>query len=66
MANFRVTIRYGAPRVQYHVADLSADSLHDAMRRAVEQYPETGLEGADLVEIRRHDEREASPEPYGL
>jgi hypothetical protein len=40
--------------------DLSASSLREAMRQAAEDFPETALEDADLVEIRRQtqpDER---------
>lgn len=65
MAHYRVTIRFGAPRQQYHVMDLSANSLRDAMRLAVEQYPEASIADADLIEIRRQtdpDAREFVPE----
>lgn len=53
MPLYRVTIRFGAPRQQYHVLDLTANSLREAMRMAAEDYPEAASEGADLVEIRR-------------
>lgn len=65
MPHFRVTIRFGAPRQQYHVMDLTANSLREAMRIAGEQYPETAAEAADLVEIRRQvdpEEREFTPD----
>jgi hypothetical protein len=65
MAHYRVTIRFGSPRQQYHVMDLSANSLREAMRMAAEQYPEAAAGDADLVEIRRQvdpDEREFTPE----
>ena len=61
MAQYRVTIRFGVPRQQYHVMDLTASSLHEAMRLAAERYPDA----ADLVEIRRQvdpEEREYSPD----
>lgn len=57
---YRVTIRFGAPRQQYHVMDLTANSLREAMRMATEDFPETALQDADLIEIRRQtqpDER---------
>lgn len=58
---YRVTIRFGTPRQQYHVMDLTANSLREAMRMATEDFPEAALQDADLVEIRRQtqpDERE--------
>lgn len=54
---YRVTIRYGATRQQYHVMDVTAGSLREAMRIAVEQYPDSA-EPADLVEIRKQTEPE--------
>lgn len=60
MTAYRVTIRFGDQRPQYHMMDLSANSLREAMRQAAEDFPETALEDADLVEIRRQtqpDER---------
>jgi hypothetical protein len=65
MPLYRITIRFGAPRQQYHVEDLSANSLREAMRMAVEQYPEAAEANADLVEIRLQqdpDERQFGPE----
>jgi hypothetical protein len=53
MPLYRVTIRFGAPKQQYHVLDLSADSLREAMRMAVDRYPDAAASGADLVEIRQ-------------
>ena len=34
MFQYRVTIRFGVPRQQYHVMDLTANSLREAMRMA--------------------------------
>jgi len=50
MSQYRVTIRHGAPRMQYHLFDVTADSLVEALRLAAEQFP--SVQGADLVEIR--------------
>lgn len=61
MTQYRVTIRFGSPRQQYHVMDLTANSLREAMRMATEEFPEAALQDADLMEIRRQmqpDERE--------
>lgn len=61
MTQYRVTIRFGSPRQQYHVMDLTANSLREAMRMATEDFPEAALQDADLMEIRRQiepDERE--------
>ncbi|HUF51627.1 MAG TPA: hypothetical protein VMN60_12370 [Longimicrobiales bacterium] len=52
MPHYRVTIRFGSPRPQYHVQDLAANSLREAMRMAVDEFPETAMQAADLVEIR--------------
>lgn len=60
MTQYRVTIRFGSPRQQYHVMDLTANSLREAMRMATEDFPEAALADADLMEIRRQvqpDER---------
>lgn len=65
MPLYRVTIRFGAPKQQYHVDDLTANSLREALRMAVDQFPETATDSADLVEIRQQvdpDEREFTPE----
>jgi hypothetical protein len=68
MPLYRVTIRFGAPRQQYHMVDLTANSLREAMRMAVEEYPEAAAADADLVEIRRQvdpEERELGAEQGG-
>lgn len=65
MPHYRVTIRFGAPKQQYHVDDLTANSLREALRMAVDLFPETATDSADLVEIRQQvdpDEREFTPE----
>lgn len=65
MPLFRVTIRFGSPRQQYHMEDLTANSLREALRMAAERYPEAAAEAADLVEIRAQqdpDERQFTPE----
>jgi hypothetical protein len=64
MPLYRVTIRFGSPKQQYHVLDLTANSLREAMRMAAEEYPAAAAEHADLVEIRRQvdpDDREMGP-----
>jgi hypothetical protein len=61
MPLYRVTIRFGEPKHQYDVLDLTANSLREALRLAVEQFPEAAAGNADLVEIRRQvdpEERE--------
>jgi hypothetical protein len=61
MTQYRVTIRFGSPKQQYHVMDLTANSLREAMRMATEDFPEAAHQDADLMEIRRQtqpDERE--------
>ena len=58
MPLYRATIRFGEPRQKYHVIDISANSLREAMRIAAEQYPDAAADGADLVEIRRQRDPE--------
>jgi hypothetical protein len=65
MPLYRVTIRFGTPKQQYEVMDLSANSLREALRLAAEQFPDAAGSSADLVEIRQQvdpDEREPGPE----
>jgi predicted Zn-dependent peptidase len=58
MALYRVTIRFGAPKQQYHIEDVPANSLREAMRLAAERFPDAAFESADLAEIRRQVEPE--------
>jgi hypothetical protein len=65
MPFYRVTIRFGSPKQQYHVEDLTANSLREALRMAADAYPAAAAETADLVEIRLQrdpDDREFGPE----
>ncbi|HSJ24224.1 MAG TPA: hypothetical protein VK929_06110 [Longimicrobiales bacterium] len=65
MPLYRVTIRVGSPGQQYHVEDITANSLREAMRQAVDRFPDSAAADADLVEIRRQadpDAREYGPE----
>ena len=52
MPVYRVTIRFGAPKLHYHVDDVEADSLRDALRLAGERFPENAVGSADLAEVR--------------
>jgi hypothetical protein len=64
MPLYRITIRFGAPKQQYHVDDLTANSLREAMRMAVDAFPDAAGATADLLEIRRQmdpDERGSAP-----
>jgi hypothetical protein len=64
MPHYRVTIRHGTPRQHYHVEDIAADSLRQAMELAVERFPHDAAD-ADLVEVRAlidPDTREFTPE----
>lgn len=53
MNRYRVTIRYGSPRSQYHVMDVDAPDLREALVRAAEAFPAEAQATADLIEIRR-------------
>lgn len=63
MNRYRVTIRHGRP-ARYHVEDVEAGSLPDAMRLAADRIPgEVGATG-DLVEVRLSvgpDDRQYGP-----
>jgi len=58
MPLYRVTIRFGAPKQQYHIDDIEASSLRDALRVAGERFPDDALQSADLAEVRRQVEPE--------
>lgn len=63
MSLYRVTIRFGVPH-RYHVEDVRAASLEDALRRAADAFPSGIAETADLLEIRRQlepEQREFTP-----
>lgn len=59
MAIYRMTLRHGAPGQRYHVVDIEAASLRDAMMQAVNAFPQGMDATADLVEIRVHVDPEA-------
>jgi len=66
MTRFRATLRYldDAGRQRYHVDDVSAATLPDALRALIERLPDTAG-AADLLEVRRQaepDQREYGPE----
>jgi hypothetical protein len=53
MPLYRVTIRFGAPKQQYDVQDITANSLREALRMAADLFPEAAVDSADLAEVRR-------------
>ena len=60
MSRYRMTVRIGKPGRQYDMQDLSAESLLDALRQALERFPHDG-ESGDLLEIRLHSDPEQRP-----
>jgi hypothetical protein len=53
MTSYRVTIRYAAAGgMRYHVDDVAAQTLADALRLAAERMPQGVAATADLAEIR--------------
>lgn len=64
MPSYRVTFRYGAPRVLYEVLDVDAADLRTAMRTAADLVPETVASSAELVEVRVQTDPEARE--YGV
>lgn len=65
MPSYRATFRYGGVRPQYHMLDLEAPGLREALRAAAEGIDDDVAATAELVEIRLQrdpEEREYSPE----
>jgi hypothetical protein len=56
---YRVTLRYGPARL-YHIVDVPAESLRDALAGLLAEYP-TFAADADLMEIRLQVEAERRP-----
>lgn len=50
--NYRVTVRYGGETLRYHLDQVQADDLREAMTAAARALPPEVVESADLVEIR--------------
>lgn len=51
MNRYRVTVRHGRP-ARYHVEDVQASSLPEALQVAAERMPEEVALDADLAEVR--------------
>jgi hypothetical protein len=49
---YRVTVRFVDGRQRYHIEDIEADSMKDALRAIVDTVPRSVLDTADLVEVR--------------
>ena len=65
MPIYRMTLRHGTPARRYHVADLNAPNIREALMQAVHAFPEDGEATGDLIEIRVHvepEERSYGPE----
>jgi hypothetical protein len=65
MPLFRVTIRFTATAQQYHVEDITANTLREALRLAAERFPDAAIDSAVLAEIRLQtdpDDRHYSPQ----
>lgn len=58
---YRATIRYISGVQRYHVVDLEAESLEQALRGLMDAFPE-GLDSADLIEVRRQVDAESRPQ----
>lgn len=61
MPRYRMAIRFGEVRQTYHVADVDAPSLREALREAAAAIPDDVDDTADLVEIRRTVHPDARP-----
>jgi ribosomal protein L16/L10AE len=62
MPIYRVTVRHGQSRYQYHVEDVEAAHLGEAMAQAAQRLPAEVARSADVAEVRRLVE----PENRGL
>lgn len=51
MPTYRVTVRHGRPQ-RYHVLEVEAADVAQALRDAADRLPAAVVEEADLVEIR--------------
>ena len=51
MPRYRMTVRIGRPGRQYDMQDLEAETLRDALRQALEQFPADAAQ-SDLLELR--------------
>jgi hypothetical protein len=52
MRVFRMMVRWGVGQHQYHMVDLRAESLPEALRAGAAQLPADVAASADLAEIR--------------
>jgi hypothetical protein len=50
---YRVAIRYYLEIQRYEIFELRADNLCEALRLAVDRFPDEIVGSADLVEVRR-------------
>lgn len=50
--HYRVTVRYGGESLRYHLDQVQADDLSEAMTAAARALPPEVVASADLVEIR--------------
>ena len=60
---YRATIRYGVGVQRYHMEDLEADSLDQALRKLADAFPAELRGSADLLELRRQPTEPASQAP---
>lgn len=51
---YRVTVRFVDGRQRYHIEDIAAGSMKDALHAIVDAVPRAVLDTADLVEVRPH------------
>jgi hypothetical protein len=63
MPRYQVTVRHGRRTKRYHVVQLEASDMADALRRAGASLPDGVRDEADLAEVRPAPEPEAE-RPY--
>ncbi len=60
---FRVTIRHGTERSEYHILQVEAPDLVSALQEASERIPSEVARDADLAEIRPAVAPDERPDP---
>jgi hypothetical protein len=59
MPRYQITIRHGSPRKRYHVVQLDAAHMAEALVKAGESLPVEVRDDADLAEVRPAPEPDA-------
>lgn len=58
---YRLTVRYGAPKMKYHIATVTGRDLREVLRRVADELPDEVASTGSLVEIRPEVDPEERP-----